>query len=180
MRNITDEQQTDIDGFLKSAETPVGEIANRVWYVASPFSTEDSYIQAGWVFDVRRVVAGMIVLHSHDHIIPLSPVAYTSDIQMIEGSQGKLIRPAHGWYRFCLDMMSVCGCVKVVKLAGWEESRGIQKEIAFALGKGMPVDYLDPEPYLESLKSEKLLKDVSENSMQAWSSGEPVARGGGR
>ncbi len=48
-----------------------------------------------------------------------------------------------------LTYISRCDEVWVVKLDGWEESRGVAAEIDFALSLGMPVKSINPNMFLD-------------------------------
>ncbi len=48
------------------------------------------------------------------------------------------------WLKHDLEMLHHCTQVAVVKLEGWEESVGVQAEIAEAKKLDIPVVYLDP------------------------------------
>jgi hypothetical protein len=46
---------------------------------------------------------------------------------------------ATGWLRWCQPFLNVCGAVVVPDLPGWDQSAGIKAEVAFAIGRGVPV-----------------------------------------
>lgn len=45
-------------------------------------------------------------------------------------------------------MLSKCDELWVVMLDGWENSKGVQGEIAYATERGIPITYIKPEKYL--------------------------------
>lgn len=49
------------------------------------------------------------------------------------------------WSEFDKDMLSRCDLLIVLKLLGWEESLGVQAEIAEARRLGIPIQELAPE-----------------------------------
>ena len=48
------------------------------------------------------------------------------------------------WQRIDLDFLAMCSEVVVLTLAGWEQSIGVQAEIAAARTLGKPVSFLEP------------------------------------
>jgi len=67
------------------------------------------------------------------------------------------------WLKHDLEMLHHCTQVAVVKLEGWEESVGVQAEIAEAKKLDIPVVYLDPTwfvlPDLMEIWSDMCSKD---------------------
>ena len=139
--------RNDIQGFLKAAERPTKGYGLRRWYLATPYSHPDDTVVQQRVEIVRFLTAGIIKQHSADDIVPISPILYTDRLQ-------ELVTPQFGWYRFDFFLLDMCDVLKVCKLPGWEDSEGIRLEIAHALGCDIPIDYLNPEPYLEAMKSD--------------------------
>ncbi len=50
----------------------------------------------------------------------------------------------HDWLKHDLEILHHCNQVVVVKLKGWEESVGVQAEMAEAKKLGIPILFLDP------------------------------------
>ena len=124
------QKERDTQGFFQQAETPIDAIP--YIYLASPFSHPDPEKRKERVARIAKITAGLI---AEGHIV-FSPVAYTAEIQ-------KYADPPAGWYRFTLRQLAACTHLRVVKLEGWQESEGIKKEIAFAMGRGMPITYME-------------------------------------
>ena len=124
------QKERDTQGFFQHAQTPIDEI--HYIYLASPFSHPDPQERKARVARIAKITARLI---AEGHIV-FSPVAYTAEIQK-DGD------PPAGWYRFTLRQLAACTHLLVVKLEGWEESDGIKKEIAFAMGRGMPITYME-------------------------------------
>ena len=53
------------------------------------------------------------------------------------------------WQRFDLEHLAVCDEVVVLKLDGWQQSRGVQAEVARARALGKPVSFLEPNDLAE-------------------------------
>lgn len=66
--------------------------------------------------------------------------------------------PGEHWMQFDLTILSFCKTLFVLKLDGWETSRGVQQEIQFAKEKGMKIIELNAPPeekYLHLIKESK-------------------------
>jgi len=50
------------------------------------------------------------------------------------------------WQRFDRAILVHCRKIVVLKIEGWEDSVGVQEEIAFAREIGLCVEYIDPAP----------------------------------
>ena len=124
------QKERDTHGFFQHAETNIYEIP--YVYLASPFSHPDPQARKARVAAIAKITARLI---ADGHIV-FSPVAYTAEIQK-DGD------PPAGWYHFTLRQLAACTHLKVVKMDGWQESEGIKKEIAFAMGAGMPIEYME-------------------------------------
>ncbi len=48
------------------------------------------------------------------------------------------------WLQFDLTLLASCTKLLVLKVDGWKESTGVQREIAFAKEKGIPIEEMDP------------------------------------
>jgi len=68
-----------------------------------------------------------------------SPIAHTHAAAILVD----LPKDWQFWQAHCELMLSKCDKLLVVKMDGWQESRGVQAEIEFAKKLGMPVEYLE-------------------------------------
>ena len=138
------DNKSDIEGFFHNASTfQKGEL----WYIASPYSHPQEIIQNNRINEIRQVVAGIIKKHSKEYVYPLSPIIYSCDVEQVK-INGDVCAPHIGWYLYDIILLNRCDKLKVVKLDGYENSTGIKFEIAYALGKGIPVGFIDIEDYL--------------------------------
>lgn len=48
------------------------------------------------------------------------------------------------WMRHCYGMLDQASEIAVLTLPGWDSSRGVQLEIAFAKERGIPISYQEP------------------------------------
>jgi hypothetical protein len=70
-----------------------------------------------------------------------SPIAHSHSIE-VEGMSE--IRTGNFWLDQDLAILSKCDELYVLCLPDWERSRGIKREIDFAVANGIPVSYLEP------------------------------------
>jgi hypothetical protein len=47
------------------------------------------------------------------------------------------------WERYCLNLLNRCDKMFVLRLKGWDTSRGVTAEIAFCAEHNIPVEYID-------------------------------------
>lgn len=70
------------------------------------------------------------------------------------------------WLSFDYTFMEICAQIVVLKLDGWEESMGVQREIAFFQSRGLPVRFLEVSdisvpPHLKILSPNTLAMNIS-------------------
>lgn len=106
-------------------------------YLAQPYSHEDGFIR--W----QRFTAGQRVaaeyLKRGEHVY--SPIAMCHPIAELFDMPTEF----DFWDAFDKDMIGRVDVVHVLKLDGWEESRGVAAEIAYAESIGKPVVFVEGE-----------------------------------
>ncbi len=112
-------------------------------YLASPYSDASAPVREARYHAACRQAAEML----RCGIPVFSPVAYTHGIA------------SHGlplgwdfWERMDRIFLEMCSEVWVLTLDGWQESRGVQAEIALAQALGKPVLYVEPDDPIEQRK----------------------------
>ena len=103
------------------------------WYIASPYSHEDPEIKIQREADVKR--AESFVNDNYDGVRAYSPIADTAE------KERRDVVPPEGWYLYDFSELDKRDILIVLMLDGWEDSIGVALEIAFALGKGIPIYY---------------------------------------
>lgn len=108
-------------------------------YLASPYShIKPSVVETR--FETVCRAAGRLMMDGH---IIFSPIAHTHPIAKL----GKL--PSHWefWRMYDEVMLDACDELWVLKMPGWDESRGVAGEIAYIKqSTEKPIKYIDPEP----------------------------------
>jgi hypothetical protein len=69
-----------------------------------------------------------------------SPIAHCHPLAMAGGLPGDW----EFWKRYCLATLTPCRQLWVLKLPGWEDSKGIAGEVQEATRQGKPIYYLEP------------------------------------
>lgn len=102
-------------------------------YLASPYSHEDSKIREQRFLDVCKAAAFFM----GKGISIFSPIAHTHPIAMA----GDLPKGWDFWNKCDRWFIEHCDNVYVLMLDGWEESKGVQAEIAIAHQSNKCISY---------------------------------------
>lgn len=110
-------------------------------YLASPYSHSDLHVMALRELQVTTVAVKLIEAGYH----VFGPITESAQYSKLSKKIGK------GW-KYWQDhdelMLSKCDELWVVMLDGWENSKGVKGEIAYATDRGIPITYIKPEEYL--------------------------------
>lgn len=104
-------------------------------YLASPYSHLDPAIMEQRFHTVCAIAAAMMAGGAH----VFSPIAHTHPIAV----KGMLPRGWEFWDAFDRHFIAHCEKVIVVKMEGWESSKGVAAEIKIAAELGKPVEYME-------------------------------------
>jgi nucleoside 2-deoxyribosyltransferase len=105
-------------------------------YLCSPYTHPDPAVVQRRFDAVCRAAAELI----RQGQIVFSPVAHSHPIARY-GLPGNWAF----WQRQDLALLAACDELVVLKLDGWQHSRGVQAEIAAAKALGKPVAFVDPQ-----------------------------------
>lgn len=106
-------------------------------YLASPHSHEDPAVREQRFLDVCKAAARLF----DRGFWVYCPIAHTHVIAQHMRDAMKW----EAWAAYDERMLSLCGALVVLKLDGWQESRGVAAEIALAQGMGLPIEYMEPK-----------------------------------
>jgi hypothetical protein len=116
-----------------------------VVYLACPYSDPDPNIK-----QQRHQVANQVAAELLSQgIFVFSPLTYSVPLSQAGCHKGWV-----NWKDFDFEMISRCDRLLVLKLPGWELSRGVAEEIAHAKELGIPIEWMEaPEnaPAITSL-----------------------------
>jgi hypothetical protein len=129
-------------------------IESEIEYLAIPYTHSNVFVRH-FRAEVADVIAADLTRKGH---IVFSPISAWHHIAMRYDLPGTF----EYWEK--LDEQFICASKKIIiiTLDGWKESKGVSLEIAIAKKYGIPIEYLDPMPYLDDIKME--IEDTIKNN----------------
>ena len=106
-------------------------------YLATPYSDASPNVMSAR-FVLACKVAGELLDRGE---VVFSPIAHGHPISLYSGAA----RDWRFWANSCREMIGLASKVIVVRMPGWDKSKGVAAEIAIALELGKPVEYMDLE-----------------------------------
>lgn len=106
-------------------------------YLASPYSDNDESVIGKRFADVCLAAGALLKLGHHI----FSPIAHCHPIAVMGGIRGDF----DWWEQYDHALIDHCDEVWVLMLDGWRSSKGVTKEIAYAIRTGKPVRWVFPE-----------------------------------
>lgn len=108
-------------------------------YLASPYSHGDMGVRYSRYKEVSRVAGYLMAKYG---LIIFCPIAHSysiADNSPFDDMDHK------AWMNIDITILNRCDHLLVLKLAGWEESKGVAEEIEFATTAGIPITYISQE-----------------------------------
>ena len=105
-----------------------------VWYLGSPYSDKDTQLE------IERVRLNRFVteqLENRYEVSVFAPLVYSTAFDIT------VFKPSMGWYVFLIGFLLKFDRLIVLRIDGWQESFGLQLEIAIAKKHGILIEYLD-------------------------------------
>lgn len=107
-------------------------------YLASPYSHPDRAVRVQRFEAACRAAAALMRGGVHLY----SPIAHTHPI----AEAGDLPKGWDFWKQYDSAILSCCHTLIVLRIDGWQESKGIQAELQIAAELGITIEYIDPDP----------------------------------
>ena len=104
-------------------------------YIASPYSHDDPKIVEDNFWRVSNYCAAAV---SNGEVV-MSPITYGHTLLEFKDMPSSW----EFWTEFCLSILVKCDKLRVLKMDGWEDSKGVEAEISFAKDHGIPVEYVE-------------------------------------
>jgi hypothetical protein len=105
-------------------------------YLACPFRHADVAVQRKRC-EAAHTVAAQLFLEGKMVFSPL-----THNETLIDLIDDRV--PGEHWMQFDLTILAHCKKLYVLKMEGWEASKGVAREIAFAKANGIEIFMIDP------------------------------------
>ncbi len=106
-----------------------------VIYLASPYTHQDQSVVEENFRKISRVAAKLV---SEGHVA-ISPITYGHTLLDFK----KMPSDWQFWQNFCSQILYKCDKLLVVKMEGWEKSRGVKDEMSIARDHGIPIEYME-------------------------------------
>lgn len=113
---------------------------SEITYLACPYTDPDPEVRRQRYQCANSVAAKLI----KQGIVLYSPITMTHPIDELLAGEGATLGTEY-WLEFDQAFMEACSTLVVLRLPGWEESAGVQREIAHFEGKGASIKYVDPD-----------------------------------
>jgi hypothetical protein len=112
-----------------------GEHIEPIVYLACPYTHSDKKVEEERFQQISKIAADL----NKKGILAFSPITYGHTLL------GYAEMPSNWafWQTFCLSFLEHSKEIRVYKMEGWEESRGVQEEIEFAKNKGIKIKYIE-------------------------------------
>lgn len=121
----------NLEGALKK------DISGKLIYLASPYSHSNDDIREMNYKIVSKIAANMIF----EGNVVLSPISYGHNLLNF----CEMPSDWDFWYNFCVTFLLKCDELMVVKMAGWDVSKGVLEEIEIAKNHNIKISFIEPK-----------------------------------
>lgn len=118
---------------------------NKLYYLASPYSHKSEIVRTFRKLLVDAVGSKFVEKGFHVFGPITESACYSRLSDSIDGEWDF-------WARHDLLMIDKCDALIVLKIKGWNLSKGVDAETEYAIMKNMPIHYLELEDILPELK----------------------------
>ncbi len=109
----------------------------KIIYLASPYSHPDAQVMQARCKAAQKAAAKLM----QDGNTVISPIAHSHGVADFLPDELRLDNDF--WMEQDLPLLAHCDELLVLCLEGWEASKGIKQEIAFASKRGIPIQFLE-------------------------------------
>lgn len=105
-----------------------------MYYLASPYSDPDPFIREERYLRAARVLANLLEQKKWT----FSPIVHCHELKKIVD----LPYEHEFWLEYDCHILKRCSKLLVLRIDGWEKSRGVRMEMDFATANGIPIEYI--------------------------------------
>jgi hypothetical protein len=110
----------------------------KIIYLACPYTHPDPSVRLAR-FEAATSTAAELIKRGH---IVFSPITMTHPIDVVLAGAAQTLGSDY-WVSFDEAFMDFCSEIIILKLDGWEGSKGIAREIEYFRKQGKPISYLE-------------------------------------
>jgi hypothetical protein len=107
-------------------------------YLASPYTHPDKAVRETRYYEACRCAA-WLMLNGYGQVF--SPISHSHGIYQADTRTGQSYEH---WVELDELMIGVADCLMVLRINGWEESKGVNREVEVARRLGKPVGHIEP------------------------------------
>lgn len=110
-------------------------------YLASPYSDPDSNVR----FERYRAACIKTAQLMKEGLLVFSPIAHSHNVALFGAMYGHALPlDFEYWQKWAFEMLLGCDAFMVLRLPGWQESKGVMAELELAQAGRMNIQYIDP------------------------------------
>lgn len=129
---------TVLKGVLKSGQ---------IEYLGLPY-TDDNPLMEDWRADISdRVAADLFMREGRIIFAPISAWHHIARKHDLPGT-------FEYWLELDEEFIKISKKLLIIMLPGWKESNGVNGELRLARKYNVPIEYIDPEPYIKRMEKE--------------------------
>jgi hypothetical protein len=113
------------------------DISGKLIYLASPYSHQKEEVREMNYKIVSKIAADMV---SEGNVV-LSPISYGHNLLNFCDMPSDW----EFWYNFCVTFLLKCDELIVVKMPGWDISKGVLEEIEIAKNHNIKISFIEPK-----------------------------------
>lgn len=121
-------------------------IKSEIEYLGLPYSDNDSVVE-DWRAEVSNAIAVDLTKQGRIIFAPISAWHHLARKYKLPGS-------FEYWLKLDEEFIRVSKKLLIITLPGWKESTGVNEEIRLAKKYNIPIEYIDPEPYIKELEEQ--------------------------
>lgn len=119
---------------------------SKIEYLGLPYTDENSLLK-DWRALVSDKVAADLTKQGRIIFAPISAWHHIAKKYELPGT-------FEYWLELDEEFIKISRKLLIIMLPGWKESKGVSGEIKLAHKYNIPVEYIDPEPYIKQMEKE--------------------------